>query len=156
MLSGRVYSASGQVISKALISIVHCIVNLYFWKWPQLKVAADIFTEKFWAVRERHPKNLHVFQYWRLFDSEGKIFRLKWCLCIWKRSKSTFIKLTWFWDVHIVVRNHKKDWDLYTCKYWKFKISMRHYRPQRIPIIMADRSIHLLTLTYGNSMLFCQ
>ena len=40
--------------------------------------------------------------------------------------------------------------------YWKFKISMRHYRPQRIPIIMADRSIHLLTLTYGNSILFCQ
>ena len=97
----------------SLISIVHWIVDLYFCKWYKLKVAASIFTEEFGAERERQTENVHVF-YRQL--SEGKI-ATKVIFMYLKVVKKIFIEWTWLRDVRIVMRNHKKDWDLYPCKY---------------------------------------
>ena len=72
-----------------------------------------MFTEEFGAERERHTENVRVFYWWL---SEGKI-ATKVIFIYLKAVKSSFIEWTWLRDVRIVVRNHKKDWDLYTWKY---------------------------------------
>ena len=69
------------------------------------------------GARERYIENVfHML-------SESKIATTVMFMYL-EEIENIFIKWTWFCNVRIVMRNHNKDWDLYTCNALNASVKM--------------------------------